>query len=495
MREPAIIARISLANALAVERQIEDGKAYFARFGRTVPPDNVFIDNGVSASAFSTKERREYLRALAKIEAGDIDHIWMWAEDRTHRQVIELAEFIQLCREHSVRVATAGTEYDLSDPDQVSMWFIKVRFAEAEVEKLSRRMKRQTLQAAEKGLPHPTGRRAFGERGRRRVKDDDGNFRTVPVVSEAQAAHERDLIREAASRILAGDSLRGIVTDWNARGIAAADGGQWRNSPLRRVLLSPRVAGYRDYQGKLYPGDPTRLPPILDEQTWEAVRTILTDPSRRTSVGGGQPRHLLTGLLHCGTCDRPLRARMVRKTKSKAYRVYYCHPVNRRGGYHVYRDADRVDDLIEQALFHAIETDEFAEAAAGLQPEDPTKQHHDKLARITADLDVLSDMLTEAEVRERQGITLPRGRSTRDIERKIAEREAEAEREWAAIERKKDGRVRAYLPKNIRMLWPDFSLDRKRSILKSCIEWIKIHPQRGREFDPDAIEMKPKGWT
>ena len=111
---------------------------------------------------------------------------------------------------------------------------------------------------------------------------------------------------------------------------------------------------------------------------------------------------------------------MVRKTKSEAYRVYYCHPVNRRGGYHVYRDADRVDDLIDQALFHAIETDEFAEAAAGLQPDDPTKQHHDKLARITADLDVLSDMLTEAEVKERQGITLPRGRSTRDLERKIA---------------------------------------------------------------------------
>ena len=86
MREPAIIARISLANALAVERQIEDGKAYFARLGRAVPPDNIFIDNGVSASAFSTKERREYLRALTKIEAGDIDHIWMWAEDRTHRQ-------------------------------------------------------------------------------------------------------------------------------------------------------------------------------------------------------------------------------------------------------------------------------------------------------------------------------------------------------------------------------------------------------------------------
>jgi site-specific DNA recombinase len=182
-------------------------------------------------------------------------------------------------------------------------------------------MKRQTLQAAEKGLPHPTGRRAFGERGRRRVKDEDGNLKSVPVVSEARAARERELIREAASRILAGDSLRGIVTDWNARGIAAADGGQWRNSPLRRVLLSPRVAGYREYHGKLYPGDPTRLPPILDDQTWEAVRTILTDLSRRTSVGGGQPPHLLTGLLRCGICDRPLRGRMVRKTKSESYRV------------------------------------------------------------------------------------------------------------------------------------------------------------------------------
>jgi hypothetical protein len=46
-----------------------------------------------------------------------------------------------------------------------------------------------------------------------------------------------------------------------------------------------------------------------------------------------------------------------------------------------------------------------------------------------------------------------------------------------------------------RAVWPGMSLDRRRAILAALIEWIKVYPQgQGRDFNPDAIEMKPRGW-
>jgi DNA invertase Pin-like site-specific DNA recombinase len=493
MGEPAISARISIANPDAIERQIEDGFAYFKRLGREVPPDNIFRDDGKSASALGKKQRSDYQRLLAAIEAGKIDHVWMWAEDRTHRQVIELHQFIELCRTHGVRVATAGTEYDLSDPDQVTMWYIKVRFAEAEVERLSRRLKRQQKQAAERGVERHAGTRAFGHTGVRRVKRADGGIDIEPIVSRTRALEEQELIKEAARRILAGDSLRGIVGDWNRRGILSATDGKWNNQVLRRMLLSPRIAGFRQHNGKLYPG---QFAAIIEPATWQAVKAILTDPSRKTSDAGGQPRHLLTGLARCGVCDRPLRARMLDKGKGKGrYRVYYCHPVNGGSGYHVVRQADSVDDLITTSFFVAIETDDFNEAASSLQPDDPTRPHFDRQAEITAEVDAYGKMALAAEARQIAALPPKPGRSLSDIEAKISELEQEWERENVAIGRLKHDRVRTYVPRDVRKLWPDYSLDRKRNLLAACIETIRIHPQRQPGFDPNSVELVTKDWN
>jgi hypothetical protein len=64
-----------------------------------------------------------------------------------------------------------------------------------------------------------------------------------------------------------------------------------------------------------------------------------------------------------------------------------------------------------------------------------------------------------------------------------------------AVTRLQAGRVVSAVPRNLRDVWPDLSLDRQRAILAAMIEWIKVYPQgRGRAFDPDAVEMKPRGW-
>ena len=53
-----------------------------------------------------------------------------------------------------------------------------------------------------------------------------------------------------------------------------------------------------------------------------------------------------------------------------------------------------------------------------------------------------------------------------------------------------DVRVAARVPKNLRQVWPDLSLDRRRAILAAVIERIELHPQgTGKAFDPNAVKV------
>jgi site-specific DNA recombinase len=464
----ARISRDASGQAAGVKDQIKDGLELCRRKGWPLPADeDIYKDNDTSASAFSRKIRENYHRLLAAIEAGEYARVVMAVEDRTHRQVLELAEFINLCRERNVRPATVGTEYDLDDPDQLTMWFIKVRFAEAEVEKTSRRVRRARLREAEHGKPHPGGSREFGTVGRRQVRDPEtGIVSTVPIVSEAQAARERELIQEAAERVIAGDSLRGIRLDWKRRGINTTTGKDWTNQSLRKLLLSPRLIGYRIHQGRQYPGT---WPAILDKPTWEAVGAVLRDPSRTTNRGG-VARHELSGLLFCGLCNNRLYSQP--RTGKLLYR---CTTTNCRK---VARLAEPIERLIEEALFVAVESptwDRLAERPA----DDPTRELHEQLARDQGLLDRLEDKVAEELIRPEAA-----RRKRAEIERRM-----DAARERLA--RLGDARVAARVPRNLRHAWENFSLDRRRAILAVVIERITVHPQgRGTQtLNPDTIEV------
>jgi site-specific DNA recombinase len=380
----------------------------------------------------------------------------MWMEDRTHRQVLELAEFINLCREHDVKVATAGTEYDLSDPDQVSLWFIKVRFAEADVEKTSKRLRRQRLQAAEKGEPHNAGRRPFGWVGSGRNK--------VPL---ARALAEQDLIREAADRVLAGDSLRGITLDWSQRGITTPEGNVWQSTTLRQMLSAPRIAGYRSHHGKLHAGS---WPPIIEPEKWEALRAIFAErarPSRR----GGVRRYLLSGIVRCAVCGHGMAGHGREHIGRKP--IYNCSNC-----YRVARLVEHLDELVMAALFEAVESPEFEEAVGALDEDDPTAELYESLARDQGLLDRLEDKIAQELI------------SAETAKRNRAEIERRMDRARAKLAQLGHDRVKTHIPRNLRTVWPDLSLDRRRAILHAVIERIELHPQgRGGMFDPDTVKV------
>ncbi len=116
-------------------------------------------------------------------------------------------------------------------------------------------------------------------------------------------------------------------------------------APLRRVLLSSRIAELREHgvdpSGKTL-GDlsPAVWAAALDRQTWDQVRAVLLNPERNTNVRKAT-RYLLTGLIHCGGCGGALFSR-----PRNNRRRYLC--AGRRPGHQLGIIADPVDELVKE---------------------------------------------------------------------------------------------------------------------------------------------------
>ena len=100
-------------------------------------------------------------------------------------------------------------------------------------------------------------------RGRSATRSSITTWAKGPSVSVASLARSWNRlrptpIREAVSRVLRGESLRSIAFDFNKRGIKPAGGRErreqidkWQGSTLRRVLISPRIAGLHEHNGEV----------------------------------------------------------------------------------------------------------------------------------------------------------------------------------------------------------------------------------------------------
>lgn len=465
MIRAAIYARISYdpdARAVGVDRQREDCLRLAASRGWTVVAE--YIDNNVSASKYSRKARTQYLRLLDDIEAGRIDAVAIWMEDRLQRQVLELAEFLKVCDGAGVtRIASIGGEFDLSDSEQRTMLYIKAAMAEAEVEKLRRRVLRQRLQAAQNGEPHGGGRRGFGFPG----AGKNG-------ITAEQVEQERELIRDVAARVLSGQSLNGVATEWRQRGIRTPSGNFWSPQNLRQMLLSPSIAGYRTHHGNLIEGT---WKPIIPREQWELLKALLEDPARSNGRRGHPAGYLLTGLVVCGVCGHRMVVDYNRRGGGRRVRSYKCKHRPAYGGCgRVSRDAETIENLIVEALFVAVESDDFDRLASN-HADDPAREICESLAHDQGLLDRLADKVAEELI------------TAEFAKRKQAEIENRMEETRLRLVELGSARAITGIPRNLRDEWPNYGLDRKRAILGAVLNKVTVYPQGSlAPFDPDLID-------
>ena len=268
--------------------------------------------------------RPAYQQLLADIEGGLVDAVIVWALDRLHRRPAELERFFEVCDRAGVtRLASVAGDVDLGTNDDRFHARILGAVAKKENDDRRRRIQRAALQAAEQGRVAGGGTRPFGYTADR--------LRLVDT--------EAELIREAVARVLAGESLRSIAADWNTRQVRTPTGGRWRTQVLRRMLLSARIAGLREHHGVVTAA--AVWPGIIDRDTHERLRAILTDPGRQKFNGIDARRYLLTGFLVCG-CGRKLVARPCQARRRRSV----CVGPNFGGCGKTGRLADPVEQLV-----------------------------------------------------------------------------------------------------------------------------------------------------
>lgn len=344
----AVYVRISddkAGDAHGVTKQRALNLARAEREGWVIVPDgdrDVFEDNSISA--YSGKRRPAYERLLAAIEAGLVDVVLAWAPDRLHRHPRELETFIDLIVAHGVEVKTiTAGDWDLSTEEGQLTARQLGSIARYESAVKSRRARAEVERRAAAGLVHGQTR-TYGlscERvGRERVWQ----------IEEAEAA----VIREAAERVLAGESALSITRDLNRREIPSPKGGIWRPQSLRVILISARVAGWREHragrgrsEAAAYGGGeftaPAEWPAILDRPTVERLRRRLADPSRQRGPSGRT--YLLSGgLARCAACGANLAGQM-----NSGRREYRCS-VSGGGCGNVQIGADGIEEYVVEAV-------------------------------------------------------------------------------------------------------------------------------------------------
>jgi hypothetical protein len=161
---------------------------------------------------------------------------------------------------------------------------------------------------------------------------------------------------------------------------------------------------------------------------------------------------------------------------------YACRPYPEYGNCGgVRRSMAKVDELITEALFVAVETDALNSASQSVHGDgdgdDPARELYEQLAHDTGLLDRLEDKVAEELI------------SPATAKRKRAEIERRMERTRAKLSKLGDRRVVASIPRTLRAEWENYSIDRRRAILRAVLNKVVIHPQgSGYRFDSDAIE-------
>ncbi|WJN62984.1 serine integrase [Streptomyces phage phiScoe25] len=283
--------------------------------------DVVAVESDISISAYSGKARPAWKRVLNMVRNGEVDYVIAYHMDRMTRSMLDLEELILLCEEHNVGIATAVGDIDLTSDMGRMVARILAAVARAEVERKSARQKLANAQRAAEGKPHVSGIRPFG------YADDH-----LTLISE-----EADAIRDAARRALAGETMISIAKSWTEAGLISArarrghDKGKratvagWSARGVRNVLISPRYAGIRTYNGE--PVGEGDWEPVLDRETHLALVDMLGDPARRKGAvkKGRRPSSLLTALALCEVCDAPVRASAIRGRQTYTCRAGHGH--------------------------------------------------------------------------------------------------------------------------------------------------------------------------
>lgn len=451
MTSAAIYLRISLdalGEGLGVSRQREDCVRHCQAQGWEVREEHIFEDNDISAY----KSRPRYQAMLEAVQAGQVDVIVAWQPDRLYRRATDLEKLVEIIETHKVMVSTvkAGDlNLDSAYGRMVARMLSVIAMGEGELK--SERWRRSWRQGRESGAPAKTGSRLYGY-------TRDGQ------IIEAEAVIARGMAKD----IISGTPILTVSNRLEAEGILTTRGSVWRPGTVRQYLANPRIAGYSTLAGEIV-ADGT-WEPILDRDTWETVRALLTSRARgtfpRTSV--------LNGLIYCGGCGH----RMV-TSSTRGRRTYRCPKrPGMPGCGAVSGFADPIEEVVETVARERLADPRVQRRVAELRSAVGG-------GALVAEINALEGRLRELEA-ELDVPGVPVSRISRAIER-TTERLAECQRRLA------DAATATAPALNTGGAdWPA-GLAERRALIAVALTGHKIYldpAMPGNKFDPQRVRLE-----
>jgi len=461
----AVYARLSETYdaAESVPTQLANGDRHAERRGWPVVAR--FKDDGYSA--FKEIRRDDFVNLIEAIERDEIDVVIIRDVDRLTRNLPDWSRFEKAAIEHKVILsAYAGGDLDLSTPEGAYYGGMETLRAKRESAVKSVRVREAHERIARAGKAAGGGPRWFGYT-RVYANPEETTKRKRVILGEEVNQAEAEALRDAAERVLRGETVGSIIREWTERGIKPVRAQKWEESSLVHTLRSPRLAGLREWQGQKYAA---QWPAIFDVDTHERLVKLFSDPSRRAHVVG-RKRHLLSGIARCGKCGGPLYPGGKSSGKAPTYRCVTGAAGKGCGGISV--NAKLLEEYVTGAVLDALESPRVQQAVR-----DSGDTGAPRRAELLEEIRKAHDKRAEAR-RDWAEDTIDK-EDWLDVKQRTETRIAKARKEYDKLTG--PATVFGDIPASdmVRDAWEEWNTDRRRAAIKAVMNRVIVNPHAGR---------------
>jgi site-specific DNA recombinase len=332
MRRAALYARVSTRRQeqeATIESQLAQLIAYAQQNGYELPPERQFVDQAISGK-YLARPGLDRLRDAAANGAFEV--LLCLSPDRLARSLGAQQVVLDELQRGQIEVLFLNQPRLGDGPQAQLLLNIQGVFAEYERVLISERMRRGRLYRLRQGqaVPHQA---PYGYRYQPGSRQQPSAWVVVP---EAAALVEQMFAWYTQEPV----SLGQVAQRLNQQHIPSPEGRRWYANTVGRLLRQPAYKGttyysrhQADYSGVGQPRHQgqgvlrfprqaprpaeewvaIRVPPLVDDTTWQAAQERL-DMNTRFAARNSRRPYLLRGLLVCGTCGYTLQGRTQRHT-------------------------------------------------------------------------------------------------------------------------------------------------------------------------------------
>lgn len=335
----------------SIEYQMEEVEAFAQKHGITIR--RWYIDKAKTAKQVAGRD--EFYELIEDIKSGDSAQILIvWRTNRIFRNSYESHKYRRFFREKNIKLMSVTQTIDeetstgrlttgiLSEIDE----YKSAEIAEHVIAAMRSMVKKGFYTGQRVPLGYKVVDTFDGDKPRKKYAIDE---ETAPIV------------RKCFEDFVAGVPQFAIRKWLKDIGIRTVTGKPYDADALRTLLKNEFYIGTRTYRvkGKEPLVIPNAVPPIIDDETFDAAQHIFAESKRKDVVRGRKHNemrmYLLTGKAVCAKCREPLIGK-----NSNGYAYYVCkNRVKRRTC-----DCKGIQKAhLEKAVFDAIRENVFSDQA------------------------------------------------------------------------------------------------------------------------------------